>query len=206
MKREISERLKNPCIVFDFGGVVVDWNPRYLYRKIFKDETEVEAFLKEVDFHSWNLRADAGARFEDLFSEIRADLVPYARLFQTRFLETLSGPIEGSLAIVEGLKKRGHRLYGLTNWSRETFPLARKTFKVFDLFDDILVSGQEGLVKPDLEIYERFMNKFEVSARDIFFIDDKEVNIKAAESLGWKGHVFKDAPNLKLHLQSLHLL
>jgi 2-haloacid dehalogenase len=197
-------------VIFDFGGVLVDWNPRYLYRKLFGDDTAgMERFLAEVCSNEWNLQQDAGRPFAEAVTELaarypgQADLI---RAYHERWEETLAGPIDGSIAILRELKDAGHRLYGLTNWSHETFPFALARFAFFAWFDGIVVSGEERLVKPDPRLFIRLLERYGVDPRGTVFIDDNPPNVDAAIALGMHGIQFRSPEQLRAELVRLGLL
>jgi 2-haloacid dehalogenase len=200
-----------PCIaIFDFGGVLVDWNPRHLYRKLFgEDRAGMEQFLAEVCSDDWNLRQDAGRSFAEAVAELvarhpgQADLI---RAYHERWAEMVAGAIDGSVAILRELKDARHRLYGLTNWSHETFPLARTRFGFFDWFDGIVVSGEEKLIKPDPRLYVRLLERYGVDPASAVFIDDNRRNVEAANALGIGGIVFQSPPQLRDELVRRGLL
>lgn len=197
-------------VIFDFGGVLVDWNPRYLYRRLFPgDPAGMERFLAEVCTTAWNQCQDAGRPWAEAIAELVArhpaqtDLI---RAYRERWEETLGGPIDGSVAILGELRAAGHRLYGLTNWSDETFPLARPRFRFFDWFDGIVVSGEERMIKPDPRLYVRLLERYRVDPARAVFIDDSPPNVDAAIALGIHGIHFRSPPELRDELTALGLL
>lgn len=183
-------------IVFDFGGVLLDWNPRYLFKKILKDDLLVEKFLDETGFHQWNELTDAGVLFSEIVGKVEQKAPQWLDVwkeYQPRFLETLI-PIPENIKLLEDLHQQGVSLYGLTNWSNETFPMALSKYSFFSCFKDILVSGKEKLIKPDVRIFNLMLNRFELTPDKCFFLDDNFNNIKAAKSLGiYSHHVVKSA-------------
>lgn len=190
-------------IVFDFGGVLVDWNPRHLYKKVFASAEEMEWFLGNVCTPAWNAQQDGGRSFAQAVSELKVEYPKYAAQiedFYNRWDETLAGPIKGAVEILRELKSKGLRIYGLTNWSAETFPIAFERFDFFKLLDGIVVSGEEGLIKPDPEIYKRLLQRFDLQAPNCIFIDDNAGNIAAAKALGFEGIVFTTALELRQEL------
>jgi len=196
------------CVVFDLGGVLVDWNPRYLYRKMFASEAEVEAFLSDIFSHDWILASDAGRPLDDCIAELVARHPDHAapiRAFRDRWHEMVAGPIAGSVEILRALKLRGVPLYALTNWSRETWPLALELFDFLDWFDGLVVSGLEGVAKPDAGIFYRLENHG-VALDNAVFIDDRADNIAAAEALGMTGIHFTGTQALGERLAALNLL
>ena len=198
------------AVIFDFGGVLVDWNPRYLYRRLFPgDPAGMERFLAEVCTPEWNQRQDAGRPWAEAVAELvdrypaQADLI---RAYRERWEETLGSPIDGSVAILGEVRDAGHRLYGLTNWSHETFPLARARFPFFDWFDGIVVSGEEKLIKPDPRLYLRLLERYRVDPARAVFIDDSPSNVAAAAALGIHAIQFRSPPALRDALTALGVL
>ena len=196
-------------IVFDFGGVLADWNPRYLYRKIFSSEKEMEYFLSHVCDGDWNAELDAGKSFSRAVAE-RAALYPqYAnpiRAYHKRWGEMISGEVAGTHALVRRLKQKGYKVYGLSNWSAETFPIAKKRFPIFALFDGIVLSGEEKLIKPDPQIFKRLLLRFDLCAEECLFIDDSQANVSAARRLGFDVVRFENAGQLERELQKRGIL
>src|SRR5262245_43138904 len=177
--------------VFDLGGVVLDWNPRHLYRKLFAgDEAAMEVFLATVCTSDWNLQQDAGRSFAEACALLIAEWPDKAHLIEAyhrRFDEMLAGPIPGTVAILDELKARGTPLYGLTNWSAETYPPAFERFEILRSFRGIVVSGQERIVKPDPRIYRLLLERFAIDPADAVYIDDNHRNAAAAAALGLHG-------------------
>jgi len=197
-------------VIFDFGGVLVDWNPRYLYRRLFPDDPAgMERFLAEVCTTEWNQRQDAGRPWVEALAELiarhpaQADLI---RAYRERWQETLSGPIDGSVAILDEVRAAGHRILGLTNWSHETFPLARTLFPFFNWFEGIVVSGEEKLIKPDPRLYVRLLERYRVDPARAVFIDDSLKNVEAAIALGIHGIHFRSPSALRDELTALGVL
>ncbi|QWT21863.1 HAD family phosphatase [Bacillus sp. NP157] len=201
---------KRDVVIFDFGGVLVDWNPRHLYRKLFgDDEAGMERFLAEVTTTEWNLQQDAGRPWKDALAELTAQHPEHVDLitaFHERWEETLKGPIDDSIAILHDLKSAGHPLYGLTNWSGETFPIARARYEFFNWFDGIVVSGDEGTIKPDPRLYETLLERYDVDPKRAVFIDDNKANVEAAEALGIHGIHFHSPAQLRADLIDLGFL
>ena len=175
------------AIVFDFGGVLMDWNPRHLYRKLVEDPDEIERFLEEVGFNEWNVEQDRGRPFTEGVALLSASFPHRAELIQAfhqRWKETVTGPIEGTVEIARELRDRGYPLYGLSNWSAETFRVVRPRNAFFDWFDLIVLSGEERMVKPEPEIFHLLLERTGHSAGECLFIDDSTVNIAGAEAVG----------------------
>jgi len=176
-------------IIFDFGGVLIDWNPRNLYRKLFDgDDAAMEAFLDEVDFYAWNHQQDLGRSFAEGVIDLSRQYPHRAELiaaYADRWEESISGPIPESVAILQALNLQGYPLYGLTNWAAETFYRIRPDYVFLDWFDDIVVSGDVGLAKPDPAIYEHLLARAGTEAGRCLFIDDSPVNVEVAKGLGF---------------------
>lgn len=193
-----------PVIVFDFGGVLMDWNPYYLYRSILgEDRQAMERFLKEVDFFTWNIEQDRGRLFAEGIAELAGRFPQYAdliRAYDERYLETVGGAFEPVVAILRGLKDAGYALYGLSNWPAEKFRLVRPSYPFFAWFDDIVVSGEEKLVKPERAIFEVLLGRVGRPAHECVFIDDAEYNIAAAREMGFQTIHFRSAEQLKEEL------
>ena len=206
----MTQASRRSVVVFDLGGVLIDWNPRYLYRKLFGgDEAAMETFLSRVCSPSWNERQDAGRRFAEAEAEaIRThpDMAPLIRAWHQRFDEMIDGAIEGTVAILAELRDRGTPLYALTNWSAETFPPQRGRFDFLHWFAGILVSGEEGMIKPDPRIFRLLLERYGLDAAEAVFIDDNPANAAAAAALGIHGIHFRDPPSLRRELGALGLL
>ena len=190
-------------VIFDLGGVLIDWDPRYLYRKIFDDEAEMERFLATVCNRAWIERHDEGRAFAEGVAELAARHPALEReieAFWTRWPEMLSGSVEGTVEILRELKDGGLRLYALSNWSAETWPHALDRFAFLQWFDGLVVSGFEGLKKPDPAIYTLLLDRYEVAAPRALFIDDVEVNVLAAKESGLPAIEFRDAAALRREL------
>ncbi|MDE1963384.1 MAG: HAD family phosphatase [Xanthomonadaceae bacterium] len=195
-------------VVFDLGGVLVDWDPRYLYRTLFDDKAAMERFLAEVCTPAWNLAQDAGRPWAEAVATLSAQHPAFAReiaAFHARWPETLRGPIQPTVDLLARLRDADVRLYALTNWSQETFPHARERFDFLDWFAGIVVSGEERLVKPDPEIYRRLIRRYAIDPARALYIDDSAKNVAAAEALGMHGWHFRGADGLRTRLQALGL-
>jgi 2-haloacid dehalogenase len=201
---------RRTTVVFDLGGVLVDWDPRHLYRKLFPDDAAgMERFLAEVCTSEWNLQQDAGRSWAEAVTLLKGKHPDQATLidaFHQRWPEMLAGPIEGTVAILRELRDIGTPLYALTNWSHETFPIALKRFEFLDWFRGIVVSGQEKLVKPDPRIYQLLMERHGLQPEDIAYVDDNLRNAEAATALGMHGIHFIGPTALRKELTLLGLL
>jgi 2-haloacid dehalogenase len=195
-------------VVFDLGGVLIEWDPRHLYRQLLPDD-EVEGFLEEIGFAEWNHRQDAGRAWSDAVEEHirrhphRADLI---RAYPERFGDTLVGPIPGTVAILEELHTRGVPLLALTNWSAESFPVARDGFPFLDLFDDIVVSGEERVAKPDPRIFRILVERHGLEPAATMFIDDSPANVEAASAVGLVAVRYESPAALRAQLVAAGLL
>lgn len=190
-------------VIFDLGGVLIDWDPRYLYRKLFDDEARMEHFLATVCNRDWIERQDEGRSFAEGVAELAARhpaLKHQIEAFWTRWPEMLSGAIDGTVEVLRELKQGGLRLYALSNWSAETWPHALDRFAFLQWFDGLVISGLEGLKKPDPEIYELLLSRFEVDAPRALFIDDLRVNVQAAKDSGLEAIEFRNAAALRRDL------
>lgn len=179
---------KIDTIIFDLGGVLIDWNPRYLYRKIFNTEEEVSWFLENICTSEWNDLQDAGRSLEEATKELIEKHPEYAGpigAWYERWQETISGPIEGTVEILRRIKlAQKFRVYGLTNWSAETFPWALANFEFLHWFEGIVVSGVEKTRKPLPEFFHILFSRYTVNPSKALFIDDNVKNIEGAKALG----------------------
>ena len=174
-------------VIFDLGGVLIDWNPRYLYRKLMDDEQEIEHFLATVCTSEWNAQQDAGRPFSEgvrILSEQFPEKASLIEAFHTRWIEMIGGSIDGTVEILSELRNSNMPLYALTNWSAETFPLVRPDYEFLNWFIGIVVSGEEKKIKPDPTFYQILLHRYEVEPGETIFIDDSEANIKSARELG----------------------
>jgi 2-haloacid dehalogenase len=196
-------------VVFDIGNVLIHWDPRVLYRTIFKSEDEVEWFLDHVCTHEWNLEQDRGRSFEDAIAEATARHPKHAdaiAAYHLRWTETIIGPIAGTVAILEEFKTRGTPLYAITNWHQDKFRETRARFPFLGHFRDIVVSGDERLIKPDPAIYRLLLDRNGLQAGDCLFIDDSPKNVAGAEAVGMKAHHFTSPEGLRAHLVGAGIL
>ena len=192
-------------IVFDFGGVLVDWNPRHLFRKVFKDENEMEQFLKEICTDDWNVEQDRGRTLEegtDLLIKKYPEKADLISLYYDRWPEMLNGTIQGSIDILVKLKEH-YKIYGLTNWSAETFPIALERYDFFSLLDGMVVSGTEKVIKPGPEIYKLLIERYNIVPEESVFIDDNLKNVEAAKRLNFKTVHFKNPEQVREELSGL---
>ena len=195
-------------IIFDFGGVLIDWNPRYMYRDEFEESSAMEQFLSEVCTDDWNLQQDKGRSLAE-GTRILQDKFPQhavkIQLYYDQWEKMVKGDIPQNVALLRQLKEK-YKLYGLTNWSAETFPIVFKRYSFFTLFDGIVVSGEEKLIKPDKKIFERMLERYHLEAKDAVFIDDNIHNIQAAKELGFVTIHVQEKTDLKSELVALGLI
>jgi 2-haloacid dehalogenase len=197
-------------VVFDLGGVLIDWDPRHLYRKLFAgDEAAMEHFLATVCTHEWNRCQDVGRSFAEGARLLKAEHPDKAQLIEAygaRFDEMMAGPIAGSVEILSELRDRGTPLYGLTNWSAETYPPAVERFAFLRWFQGILVSGEIKVIKPDPRIFELLIERFAIDPHRAVYIDDVEANVAAARPFGIHAVHFTTPAALRNVLVGLGLL
>ncbi len=196
-------------VVFDLGNVLVRWNPRLLYEQLIPDARELETFFETVITHDWIRAQDEGRPFSEGTAMLVRQFPHYSaeiRAFWERWEDMVPGAIDGSVAILQELKERRTPLYALTNWSHETFPIARPRFSFFDWFDGIVVSGEVRLVKPDARIYRHLLERYGLAAEDCVFIDDSAANVRGAEAVGITGLHFTSPEQLRRDLTALRLL
>jgi 2-haloacid dehalogenase len=196
-------------VVYDLGGVLIDWNPRHLYRKLIEDEATMEWFLAEVCHTAWNEEQDRGRTFAAAIEEAAARHPEYRPLIEAyfeRWAEMMVGEIDGAIAILEELKNTGRELHALTNWSAETFPHARERFAFLEWFETILVSADVGLIKPDPAIFQLLVERIGRTPSECIYIDDNPKNVASAAALGFDAIAFRSAPQLRDALTGRGLL
>lgn len=187
-------------IIFDFGNVLVEWHPERIFGEYFGDEAKAWWFLRHVADNDWRLRIDAGESYHNCVNELQARHPDYAEaiaLYHDRWFDMLTGEMPGMKEVIEQLKTSGYSIYGLTNWSMETFPIAREHFPILQLIDRYVVSGAEGYVKPDARLFQILLDRYNLKAEECTFIDDNPDNVAAACRMGMRGIVFTNAESLK---------
>jgi len=197
-------------IIFDLGAVLIDWNPHYLYRSLFADEEEMKNFLATVCTSDWNEEQDAGRSLEE-GTQILVQKFPeheeYIRAFYSRWEEMLGEPFWEVVEIFNELKdSKKYKIFALTNWSAETFPVALKRYDFLNWFDGIIVSGEEKMRKPAPEFYNLLLSRYNVKRNEALFIDDNYRNILAAEKLGIQSIHFTSPIQLREALNELGIL
>jgi 2-haloacid dehalogenase len=197
------------AVVFDVGRVLFQWHLRALFEKLIEDEHELDWFCAHVVTEEWHFRHDRGETLGAMLPERMAQFPEHALLiaaYAARFNETVPGPVEGTHALVQRLHERGVPLFCLTNFGDELFRQFRRAHALFELFDDIIVSGTERIAKPDARIYAVVEQRSGRSGADLFFTDDNPANVAAACQRGWDAHVFTDAAALEAQLLGAGLL
>lgn len=197
-------------VIFDLGGVLIDWNPRYVYREIFHSEEKIDWFFENICTSDWNEHQDAGRSLQEATDELLAKHPEYQneiKAYYGRWEEMLGGAIHDTVQLLKEVKAAGmHNLYALTNWSAETFPVALERYEFLSWFDGIVMSGEERTRKPFADIYHILLNRFNVDSSAAVFIDDSLRNIKGAEEVGITGIHFLSPAQLRKSLEKLNIL
>ena len=198
------------ALIFDFGNVLLEWNPRYVYQRYFPNDPEgMERFLEEVNFMEWNLLQDKGRSFQEGVAVLSNEFPQYSHLIQAyheHWIDSMGDSLQGTVEILKELKQAGYRLYGLSNWSAETFPRARERHDFFDLLDDMVISGEVGHVKPHPEIFQILLDRIGRPAPECLFIDDAIANIEQAQKMGFATIHFQSPEQLRRRLVELKIL
>jgi 2-haloacid dehalogenase len=196
-------------IVFDIGGVLLDWDPRYLYRKLFDDEAAMEAFLAEICTPEWNERMDAGMSFDDGVAELTNRHPHHAEMisaYHYRWIEMIPSAIEGTVDILKEARDRDHPVYAITNFNAEKLAIASELYPFLKDFDGVIVSSEVRLIKPDPAIFQAFFQTYDKQPSDCVFIDDREANVEAANTIGMRGIHFSGPSQLRSDLTALNFL
>lgn len=191
-------------VVFDLGNVLLRWDPRHLYRKVFSDEARMERFLLGACSHAWIHSIDGCGDFSEPIAARAKEFPEFAEelaMFDTRWLEMLDGAMEDNLSIMRALKARGRPVYGLTNYPAQKFELSRAIHPFLDDFDTIVVSGREGVTKPDERIYRILLERAGRAPEELVFVDDVARNVAAAQKLGMAGIVYAPGMDLRAELK-----
>ena len=197
------------AVVFDLGGVLIDWDPRYLYRKLLADEAAVEEFLATVCTPEWNAELDRGRPFAEGVAELVERHPEHAAAiaaYHERWPEMLAGDLPGTVEVLAELRAAGVPLYALTNWSAETFAITRGRFEWLDWFDGLLVSGEERMTKPDPAFFRLLLDRFGLDPGATVFVDDSEANVAAARELGIDAVRFTGPDQLRRELSARRIL
>lgn len=181
-------------IIFDYGGVLLDWNPHYLFDPYFGDNEKAEWFLQNICTYEWNAQHDNGKPIAEGTAELIAlhsEWEKEIRMYYDDFMKMMGGQILGMEELVKDLKAKGYHVFGLSNWSVETFSQVRHVYPVLDLMEDMVISGIERIMKPDHRIFELALNRFGIKAEETVFIDDNPNNVQAACEVGIHGILFQ---------------
>jgi 2-haloacid dehalogenase len=209
LKSVVPEARSVTAVVFDLGGVLIDWNPRHLYRKLFDDEDAMEEFLATVCTMAWNDELDRGLPFAEGVARLTAEHPAHAALidaYHRRWVEMIAGPIADAVDVAAELRARAMPLYALSNWSRETFSLVRHQFPFLGWFAGILLSSDVGVTKPDARIFAELCSRFDLEPASTLFIDDNPPNVDGARAAGLVGVRFQSAATLRGDLGRLGVL
>ncbi len=197
------------AIIFDFGGVLIDWSPHNLYKAYLPDTAAIDAFLEEIDFYNWNAQQDKGRSFAEAVAiqsakfPHRADLI---KAYAENWINSITGINQGTVDLLYRLKEKGYPVYGLSNWATETFLQVKEQFAFLRDLDDVVLSGAVKMIKPDPEIFHYLLNRIPEDAGECLFIDDSLPNIEAAQSLGFQTAHFRSADGLEEKLKAYQLL
>lgn len=201
---------KIETVIFDLGGVLIDWNPDYVYKTIFEDEKKMNDFYAEICTSEWNEEQDGGRSLKDATEELVARFPDHEhniRAYYGRWEEMLKGPIEETVEVLKEVKDEGKvKLYALTNWSAETFPIALNRFEFLHWFDGRLVSGEERMRKPFPEIYQLLIRRYNIDPHTAVYIDDNDRNLSAPKEMGIETIHFSNASDLRKKLENLGVL
>ncbi len=198
------------AIIFDLGGVLIDWNPSYVFDKMFDDEEKKKHFFENICTSDWNEKQDAGRPLEEATQELvrkHPEWKEYIEAYYGRWTEMLGGPIHETVEILRLLKQKGtYKIFALTNWSAELFPIALEKYDFLHWFDGRVVSGEEKMRKPFREFYQLILNRFNLTPQETLFIDDNVRNAEAAKNIGIKTIIFKSPEQLKHELTQSGIL
>lgn len=195
-----------PIVVFDIGNVLLRWDPRFLYERIFDDRAKMEAFLADICTPEWNLELDRGRSYAEAVAALSEEHPHFAaeiRAFDERWLEMIPHAIAENVALLSSLKAAGRPVYAITNFSAEKFIVARENFPFLDDFDGVIVSAHERLLKPDAAIYEVLFSRYGLSPQDCVFVDDSAANVKTALALGMQAVHYADGVDLAARLRQI---
>jgi 2-haloacid dehalogenase len=194
-------------VVFDFGGVLVDWNPHHLYDKYFGSEEKATWFLENICLYSWNLQMDKGKPFAEGIAELQAQHPEWSEaieIYHSRWIEMMGGEVDGTPDLLRRLKAAGYRVFGLSNWSTETFPLVRDEFPIFKELEGKVISGEELMVKPEPEIYHCLFERYSLVPSESVFVDDNADNVAASIREGMPAIRFVGAKELERELKEVY--
>ena len=197
------------AVVFDLGGVLIDWNPRYLYRQMLGDDAAVELFLDEVGFAEWNAKQDAGRQYAEAVAELAARHPTRRELIEAypaRFADTLGGEVPGTAAVLRDVIDEGIPIYALSNWPAETFHHALARFEFLSWFTGIVISGAEGIAKPDPRLFDILADRYALEPTTTIYIDDSPANVAVAAAKSFRTIKFSDSASLRFSLAGFGVL
>ncbi len=198
------------AIIFDFGGVVINWDPHRVFQKFFPNDPQaMKAFMDEIGFSEWNLQQDEGYPFAQAVTDLSEKFPQYAhiiRAYDVEWEDSITGIIPATVDLLYKLKDSGYSLYGLTNWNYDKFSLVRHKFGFFNVFNEIIVSGQVKLKKPDPAIYNLLLQKIHCSPQDCLMVDDSPTNVEASRKMGFVSIHFTSPEQLESELKRLNVL
>lgn len=201
---------KIETVVFDLGGVLIDWKPEYVFRQIFETEAEMQYFFANICTYEWNIEQDAGRSLQeatDLLVKEHPTFESEIRAYYGRWEEMLGGPIQETVELLRRLKAANtHRIYALTNWSNETFPVALERYDFLQWFEGIIVSGDEKTRKPFRKIYDILLERYDINPTTAVFIDDSLTNVEGAQAVGMQGIHFESAAGLEAAFKEWNIL
>jgi len=200
---ELIVENQKPTIIFDIGGVLIDWNPRYLFSQMFSDEEELDFFLRAVCSLEWNGQMDGEKSFSDGIEELipkHPEYTDQIRAYYSRWEEMVGGIFPETVQILSDLKDEAYPLAALSNWSSETFPIVNARYEFLDWFDPLILSGHVGLVKPDPQIFNLLLCSIDRDPEDCIFIDDSEANVQAASEVGISVVHYRNSNQLRKEL------
>ena len=205
-----NDNMTISTIIFDLGGVLIDWNPEYVYREVIPDPEKRRFFFENICTHDWNIEQDAGRPLAEATEMLVAQHPGWEaeiRDYYGRWEEMLGGPIHDTVDLLRELRNRNeHRLLALTNWSGETFPVALSKYDFLHWFEGIVVSGDEKMRKPFADIYQRLLNRYHVTPSEAIFIDDSLKNVEGAKAVGIRGIHYQGPQQLRESLHDLSVL
>jgi 2-haloacid dehalogenase len=193
-------------VIFDFGCVLVYWSQHNLYDTHFGSKEKTDWFVDNICTWEWNNQTDLGKSFAESVAEKVAEYPEWEteiRMYWERWEDMLNGEVPGMKEWIRELKNAGYKVYGLSNWSHETFPMVKDKYEAFSMMDGIVMSGEELIAKPDLRIYKILLERYGLKAEECVFIDDRKENIEAGEQVGIRGIIFEDCEQVK---QAFHVL
>ncbi|WP_020390697.1 HAD family hydrolase [Kribbella catacumbae] len=192
-------------VVFDIGGVLLDWSPDYLYRELIPDAGQREHFLTKIATPEWNMQQDAGRTWVEAVAELSSlhpEHAEWIEAYDTGWLQMVGGLIEGTAELITELRDQGIPTYALTNFSAEKWEVAKEAFPILTGFTGEVVSGTEQTVKPGEKIYRILLERYNLDPARSFYTDDKDYNVIAARAVGIDAETFVNAPTLRTHLRS----